>query len=126
MSKLTRDSFTTVPELPRKTVEVPALGGTACVRRMTAGERSQYQNALIRFGPDGEREFVIEFADIRLAVLTLIDEDTGERVFGDVDEGVAILGKHDSATVDTIVTAARELNPLNKEEVDEAVDALKS
>jgi len=127
MANLTRDSFTAVPDLPRKQIELPTLGGTACVRRMNAGERSQHQSALWRFVPGSSApEIVLEYNDLRLAALTLVDVESGQRLFPDIDEGIRILGQHDAKTVDLIVEAARELNPLNAEEVDEAVAHIKA
>lgn len=128
--QLKRADIGAANDLPYEDVEVPEWGGLVRVRAMTATERSQYQTAMVHYDPgdtDGEGRMRgrldLVNSDVRLAALTMIDAETGARMYGldEVDE----LGQRSAAALNRIVEVAQRLSAITKRDVEEMQARLK-
>lgn len=100
---LTRDDFLNAPPPPpREEVEVPALGGTVFVRRITAGDRDDFESSLRRIkGVDYDKQRAL------IAVMVTTDAD-GEPLFGPGD--LKFLSDLPVAYLEPILDAHRRIN----------------
>lgn len=114
MAILNKESILAADDLPKQEVDVPEWGGTVFVRTMTGAERDEFEASL--FGDDDKRTFSNMRA--RLASLTMVDED-GSRLFN--SDETAELGKKSSAALDRVFSAAKDLNKMSGEDVEELV-----
>ncbi len=104
-------------DLPQEIVKVPEWPGvdTVIVRTLTATERDAYEADIFQRNGTDTR---VNMTNIRskLCARCMID-DKGERIFSDREIG--ILGKKSSLVVDRIFDAARTLNGMSAEDVDD-------
>ena len=110
-------------DLPYRDVPVPEWSGVVRVRTLTGAERDQYQRSvfqmsLSRDGKEVSTALRMEMADIRLAALCMVDA-AGERLFA-LEEVEQLAGKRSKA-LDRVGRAARELNALSQQDVQELV-----
>lgn len=120
---LKRDDILRADDLRYVDVEVPEWGGVVRVRTLTGTERSQYQASVFEFGADGKSvRYVLEYADLKLAALSLVDPETGERMFS--LEEIEVLGRKSAQALDRVVEAARRLSALTARDVEELAGGL--
>ena len=103
---LTRDAFLAAATLAKEAVEIPALGGSAYVRTMTAGERDRFEAEHLK---DPSRDF-----RARVAVATLCDEE-GRLLFAAAD--VPALSAIPYAALDPVVEVAMRLSRIGAADV---------
>ena len=120
---LSREEILGLTDLPVEEVEIPEWGGWVGVRAMTATERSQYMAALVEWSSDGiqQRPNIVN-SDVRLAALTLVDPETGARLFT-LDE-VEALGQRSAVALNRIVERAQRLSALRPEDMELRVEGL--
>lgn len=111
MATLSLSQIEAAQDRPRELVSVPEWGGDVWVGEMSAADASWYQTSLLSIGGDGKvKEVSIEGADVRLAAVTIQNED-GTLMFG--RKGVDALGKKSSKALDRICQVALRLNGLD-------------
>jgi hypothetical protein len=101
--------------LPSEVVAVPEWGGEVRVRVMTGTERDIFDLWAVeqREKPNGWQNM-----RARLCAMTIIDPDTGERMFGDNE--IEALGRGNWLALERVYSVATRLNRLDKESVDAA------
>lgn len=112
-------------DLPIEPFHVPEWDMDVWLRMFTGSERANWERSTVK-EVDGElvRDLdSIASAALRLAALTLVDEQ-GNRIFEDVDEGIAILGEKNAKAVTRIAEKASEINELGAGAVTEAMEDL--
>lgn len=104
-------------DLKFEDVMIPEWGDAwVRVRTMSASERDYFEAAtIVRNGSQVETN--LQGIRARLAIMTLVDPDTGEKLFQAEDEFP--LGAKSAAAMDRIFAVAQKLNGLRKEDVDE-------
>ncbi|HUT92367.1 MAG TPA: hypothetical protein VMY37_22925 [Thermoguttaceae bacterium] len=110
---LTREQFDSLrPTI--KEIEVSELGGTACIRTISARARDAYDNSI----NDGVRR---DFDNIsaRLVCLCLCD-DSGNLMFPDPVEGARVIAEWPSPVVERLFYACRDLNRMGRDALEEA------
>jgi len=112
-----RDDILNTDDLPRKEVEVKEWGVTLYVRTMTGLERDHYEVDLMENRDLPIREKLRNMR-AKLVVLTTVDEN-GERVFNDDD--VEIVGGKSARALSTLADAAKDLNKIGDDEVEDEV-----
>lgn len=93
-------------------VEVEGIG-TVYVRKMTLGERDEYEQSRVEKIGD-EYEVTMTNARARLVVLCACDQD-GKRIF--TDEDISALAAMPAPTLEPIVDKAMELNRMRPKDV---------
>lgn len=94
-------------------VPVPEWGGTVRVGAMSGTDRDAWE--LLVFG-SGDRNKAVENVRASLLAFTIVDAD-GKRVFS--AEDVKALGAKSSAALDRVFTAAKRLNRLSDDDVED-------
>jgi hypothetical protein len=102
-------------QLPSEVVHVPELGGDVRVRVMTGAERDRFDLWAVdqREKPNGWQNM-----RARLCALTMMDQDTGERMFGDNE--IEPLGELSWHILDRIYSVATRINRLDNESIETA------
>jgi hypothetical protein len=113
MKILNRDEILSADDLEKKKVHVPEWGGSVFIRMMTGAERDAYE--IMMFGEDNKKKTFVNMRAKFLA-FTIVDE-SGKPIFTDSD--IEALGKKGIKPIDRVYTAARKLNALSDEDVDE-------
>lgn len=104
--------------LPVEQVVVPEWGGAVYVRSLTAKERDEFEASCTKFdGKDGKPRPQLANYRGRLAARVLCDSK-GSRLFSDDD--AAQLGDMAASALDRVVDAARKLNGMAAESIEEA------
>jgi len=121
MGILGRDEILAKTTLNRELVDVPELGEDAqvWVRGLTAFERDEYEQSLLRAKGSGRRQQLVPAfmnAKARLCVKCVVDE-AGNRVFSDRDADA--LGKTPAAALDRIVQVAHRLSGMSIEDLED-------
>ena len=113
---LNRDAILSADDLPRKSVDVPEWGGSVWVKTMTAGERDAWEaDCLNRQKANNDTTDLTNFR-ARYCVLVLVDDD-GNRMFTNAE--AVELGNKSAPAVDRIFDAARKLNKISDDDIDE-------
>ena len=99
---------------PRQAVDVPALGGTIYVAKMTARDRDEFEYMVT-----GGKVGAVNTKNIRARFLTLVcvNED-GTRMFEESD--AEWLGELDTDVVQEIVAAGFKLNGIGTDALEDA------
>lgn len=100
-------------ERKREEVEVPEWDCTVTVQSLSALERERILGQMTSYDEDGEREIKLEHSSARLVVMSVIDPDTGARVFTDKD--INALSNSDGGPIERITEVARRLSRLDAE-----------
>tara|TARA_Y100000310_G_scaffold112096_1_gene110524 strand:- start:553 stop:900 length:348 start_codon:yes stop_codon:yes gene_type:complete len=95
-------------------VEVPEWAGTVHLRTMTAADRDAFETA-VAGGANGRS---LENIRARLLVKVLCNPE-GERIFA--DDEAADLGTRNGIILDRLFDAARTLNRIGEDAIEEAV-----
>lgn len=115
--RLSKAQILEVDDRPETEVEVPEWGGVVFIRALSGTDRDSWeQSVLEQHGEDVQVNMA--GARAKLAALSIVDAD-GERMFSEdeIDE----LSKKSGRALDRIFSAARKLNGITKEDVDELV-----
>lgn len=117
MAILSQDQILNADDAKRELVEVPEWGGSVYVRTLKAKDRDSYESSII--GDDGKFD-IKKYANAtaRLAALCMCDE-TGKRIFDDAKIGA--LGEKSAEALHRVVQAARKMNKLGEDAVEDAV-----
>lgn len=104
-------------QLPRESVEVAELGQTFTVQGMNGVDRDAFESSLMTTSANGKKR-MFNPANIRakLLVRSLIDPDTGERLFGDGDADA--LGQVRSDILDRLFGVAQRLSGISDQDVE--------
>jgi hypothetical protein len=114
MATLTKEEILGAADLPTETVEVPEWGGEVIVTLMTGEARDAFETSV--YGLDGkQRDFTN--ATAKLVSATVVDEK-GRRIFNTPQE-VEALGRKSARALNRIATAARRLNAISREDLEE-------
>lgn len=114
-----RDLILAADDLPFEDFTVAAWGGIKVrVRALMACERDQFEiESQLEKGKDERTND--RNVRARLVVKSLVDPETGERIFTDVDAlGV---GKKNGAVIDTLFWSARKLSKFSDEDLDSLI-----
>lgn len=116
---LSREEILGADDIQYRTVEVPEWGGSVRIQTLTGEDRDEYETSLVRFDADsGKAEAAVDNLRCKLLVACIVDEH-GKRQFSASD--VAALGKKSGAALDRVFDAAKKLNRIGEEEVEELV-----
>lgn len=116
LTLLTRDAILGASDLTHEDVHVPEWGGTVRVRALTASERDAFEASITEETGTSAR---IKRDNIRtkLVVRSVIDAETGARLFQDTD--IEVLGTKAAAAVDRLFAVAQRLSGLSASDVEE-------
>jgi hypothetical protein len=107
-------------------VEIPEWGITVDVHGLPSGDWEAYQNKLnrLRFqeGQSGA-EMQLKSNRAEIVAKALTDPETGEKVFTDLREGVAILSKKSQGIVDGLFKLVRHLSGEDRDFAKKVKDA---
>jgi hypothetical protein len=110
----------------QRDVEIPEWGVTVEVRGLPSGDWEAYQNKLnklrIQEGRSGA-EMNVRSNRAEIVAKCLYDQDSGERVFPDVTEGIAILSKKSQGVVDGLFKLCRHLSGEDRDFSQKVKDA---
>lgn len=109
---LTKEQIYKAQDIETKVIPVPQWGGEITIATMSGSARDKFDAGLI--GKNGGTNMI----NIRskLVAASIVDEN-GELIFSDAD--IIKLGKKSSIALGEIFKAARELNKMDDEEIDE-------
>lgn len=114
---ITRDFIYSVNDLPREKVEIPEWGGKhVFVQPMTSEARDAYEVSLMEKQENGESVFSMSNLRAKIVAACACNEN-GERIFSELD--VPMLGKKNGAAIDRIFSAAKKINALTDDDVEE-------
>ena len=109
---LDRQAILGADDLAVEPISIPAWGGDSFIRVMTSEERDAFE---LSVGAMQKGETKIQFRSA-LVARCLCDQD-GKRLFSDSDIGA--LSKKSGAALDGIFDAARKLNKMTDQDVEE-------
>ncbi len=114
-----REDLLAAVEPPRETVDVPELRRSFTLRGMTGEERDAFELSLTAQTANGRRR-VPDPKNYRakLLVFSIIDPDSGERMFADSD--VAALGRVRADVLSRLSDVAQRLSGLRPDDVEAA------
>lgn len=107
MAPLTREQLLAATTRPVVSVEAPMLGGTVCMRQLSAAEALQVYS-------DADQAKSAQ----QLLALTLCDE-AGNRFFS-LEDAAALYAAHPFAALQPLVDQALRINGMTKEAADDA------
>ena len=110
---LTRDQILKAKDREREEVEVPEWGGTVYVSVMSGRARDAWESSLV--GDNGKP--VLDDISAKLAAACMTD-DKGQPLFTPAD--VRALSEKSAAALQRVVAAARRLNRLGVQGVEDA------
>lgn len=115
MAFLTKAQILAVKDIETEKVAVPEWGGEVLVRGLTARERDQFEDGVVK--REGKKTTVVlRDARAKLAALCMVDED-GQRLFSDAE--VAQLTQKSAAALQRVFDAAQRLSGITAEDVEE-------
>jgi len=113
--RLGREAILAIQDIQTEEVYVPEWGTHVLVRGLTARQRDQFEDSLVRVRK-GKRTVSMQDFRARLCALCIVD-DGGKRLFGDSDVD-ALAGKS-AAACSRIYDVAARLSGLTQEDADE-------
>jgi hypothetical protein len=116
---LTRESILGFDDRKYCYVAVPEWGGRVKLRTMMGSERDDFELALLEQKRAGKRTtFETNLKNIRAKLVAYcICDELGARLFADTD--VTALGRKSGTALDRVYEAARKLNGMTEEEIEE-------
>jgi hypothetical protein len=111
---LGRDAILGAADLKSEDIFVAEWDGWVRVRGLTGTERDAYENSIFL----GKGRANYDNIRARLVALTVVDPETGERLFKD-EKDVSALGGKSSAALDQLFAAAQRLSGLGAKDVEE-------
>lgn len=125
---LSREAFASeqARDLPWESVDIPQLGGVACVQGMSGTERDEFEASLVE-GRGKRRDVNTENIRAKLAVRCLFDRPSnqgGKRLF--LDHEADLLGAIRADILSRIFEAAQRLSGVTDEDIDELGKSSKS
>lgn len=115
MNVLDKDTILNATDQKLTEFEVPEWGGTVYIKIMSGIDRDNFELSLYSDAGKTKKENLRNLRS-RLLVKVLVDEN-GKRLFKDND--ATDLGHKSSVVLDKLYAAARTINGLSKEDVDE-------
>lgn len=112
---LTKEQILNSTDMPIEIVAVPEWDGEVGVRTISAKERDQWEQSLMK-GRGKSRQMDMNNIRARLAALCMCDAD-GNRLFADDD--VFALGAKSAAAMERVFIAAARLNGITDKDVEE-------
>lgn len=111
--------------LKRRIVELPELGEgeSVCVQELYGDARDEYDKSLWEQRRNSVR-LKLDHATARLVALSCVDEETGERIFGD-DEILDLSRKVGASILKKIAEVAKELSGITDDEIEDLTEAKK-
>lgn len=110
-------------DLATEDVDVPEWGGTVTVRALSGTERDAYEGDIFSMRGQGKGvEYNLSNIRAKLSARTIVDHETGARVFTDAD--IVKLGLKSAAALDRVFSAAQRLSRLTAADVKELADQL--
>jgi hypothetical protein len=112
-----REEILAIDDRQYEDVYVPEWDKTLRVRGLTGAERDSWEGSLLR--QDGSRRPRMDYSNLRarLIVKSVIDKETGERIFTDGDVGM--LGGRSASALQRIFEVCQRLSRLTDEDVEE-------
>lgn len=114
---LSKEQILSAQDVTTKVVDVPEWGGQVTVKTMSAAERDEYEQSIMVRGDDGNFTPDLTNARAKLAAKTMVNAN-GKLLFPN-PEDVKALGKKCASALERVCKAARELNKLREEDVEE-------
>jgi hypothetical protein len=113
---LTKNQIVTVKDVPEEWVDVPEWGGEVLVRGLTGSQRDKLESSLIAM--KGKKQSM-DMSNLRakLAAMTIIDEETGKRMFN--DQEVADLAIKSAVALQRVFDVAQRLSGFTDSDLDE-------
>lgn len=115
MAFLTKEQILAAHDIVTETVNVPEWGGEVRVRGLSAAERDQFEDRIVK--REGKRSRVI-LTDIRarLTAICMVDE-AGGRLFSEAE--VAALTQKSAAALQRVFEVAQRLSGLTDQDAEE-------
>ncbi len=114
--KLSREDILNCDDIKTEDVDVEEWGGFVTVRVVTGAERDAFDASIVK-GEGKKQKISTDNIRARFAALTVIDKETGKRIFSDTDIGA--LGKKSSAALTRVWNVAQKLNYMTEEDIEE-------
>lgn len=113
---LSKDQITQIRALPTEDVEVPEWGGTVRVRSLSAGERDDFEAAVVR---TKGKDVQVNRKNLRarLVAMCLVGDDGKTRLLS--DEDVVPLSYQSAAAVERVFAVAQRLSGLAPADVEQ-------
>lgn len=125
MSKkyLTREQILEADDIRTIELDVPEwLGGTLVLRELSGEERDLFESSTIE--QRGKNVHVnLHNARARLAALSIIDPETGKKMFSQAD--VAKLAKKSGSALQRVFDAAMDLSKISADDLEELTEEIK-
>ena len=112
MALLSRDQIAEAKDVVFEDVEVPEWGGSVRVRGLTARQRGEYEQSLVK-GTGRNRSIEMRGGRERLLVLCCVDE-TGMALF--TADDVRMLARKSAAAVERVYDVAARISGLTEAE----------
>lgn len=118
MDFLSKDEILQAQDVLREEVAVPEWGGKVLVRGLTGAERDAFESTVV-MSQNGRRTVRYNLANFRarLIAMTVIDPDSGARLFDDSD--VLALGQKSAAALQRVFEVAQRLSGLSEQDVED-------
>lgn len=114
---LTREDILARDDRRYEVVEVPEWGGSVRIRTLSARERDEFEESILRRRGQAV-EVVMRGMRVRLAALCMVDEQ-GNRLFS--DDEVEVLADRSAAAIERVFEAAARLNRILPEDLQAAL-----
>jgi hypothetical protein len=112
---LGRAAILAAQDMGTEDIEVPEWGGSVRIKTLTGAERDEWEQS-VTVGKGRNREVAIANLRAKLLVIVIVDEN-GKAVFDYSD--IQALGKKSAKALERVFDAARKLNGLTDEDVEE-------
>lgn len=118
MALLTADQILAADDLPTEDVDVPEWKGTVRIRTLSGKERDAFEASIVQ-QKGRSTKANLENLRARLVAKCAIGED-GKRLFS--DSAAVALGTKSAAALERVYEAARKLNRMSEEDVEELTE----
>lgn len=112
---LTKAQILDADDIGKETIPVPEWGGEVLVRMLTGAQRDAFEDSIIKVRGKSKETNLVNIR-ARLCALCIIDEE-GKRLFNDTE--IVNLGNKSAIALDRVFSAARKLNGLTEDDVEE-------
>ena len=118
MTALSKAQILQIVDIKTERVAVPEWGGDVMVREFTGTDRDAFEESMVRIDADGGRRADVSNMRAKLVSMCLIDEETGERMFG--QDELNLLGSKSASALERVFKVCQRINGMTVAEVQAA------
>lgn len=118
MNALSKAQILQATDIKTERVAVPEWGGEVLVREFTGTDRDAFEESMVRVESDGSRRADISNMRAKLISMCLIDEETGERMFG--QDELDLLGRKSASALERVFKVCQRINGMTAADVQAA------